>query len=73
MKNIVLRDEVYEMLSRIKGDKESFSDVILRLMLDRGRRSLAALKKYAGSLEGSELLDIVLEERKSFRMREIDL
>lgn len=73
MKNIVIRDEVYEMLSRMKGEKESFSDVILRMMLERRNRSLEVLRKYAGSLEGSDILDIVLKERKSFRMREFDI
>jgi predicted CopG family antitoxin len=73
MKNIVVRDEVYEMLSRMKGEKESFSDVILRMMLEKRSRSLEVLRKYAGSLKGSDMLDIVLEERKNFRMREFDI
>jgi len=30
------------------------------------------LKKYAGSLKESNIMDIVLKERKSFRMREFD-
>lgn len=73
MKNIVLRDEVYEMLSRIKREKESFSDVILRMILERRNRSLEVLRKYAGSLRESDMIDIVLKERKSFRMREFDI
>ncbi len=31
MKNISLRDEVYEELSKFKREGESFSDVIMRL------------------------------------------
>ncbi|MEM2940798.1 MAG: antitoxin VapB family protein [Thermoproteota archaeon] len=73
MKNIVLRDEVYEMLSKMKGEKESFSDVILRIMQERRSRSLEVLRKYAGSLKESDMMDIVLKERKSFRMREFDI
>ncbi len=73
MKNIILRDEVYEMLSRMKGEKESFSDVILRIMMERKSRSLEVLRKYAGSLKGSDVLDIVLKERRRFRMREFDI
>lgn len=72
MKNIVVRDEVCKMLSRMKGEKESFSDVILRMIMGRRSRSLEVLKKYAGSLKESDLVDIVLKERKSFRMREFD-
>jgi len=37
-KAIAIADDVYEMLSKEKGDGESFSDVIRRLR--RGRRSL---------------------------------
>ncbi|MEM3569788.1 MAG: antitoxin VapB family protein [Thermoproteota archaeon] len=73
MKNIVVRDEVYEMLSRMKGEKESFSDVILRMMRERRSRSLEVLRRYAGSLKESDMMDIVLRERKSFRMREFDI
>ncbi|MEM2088590.1 MAG: antitoxin VapB family protein, partial [Thermoproteota archaeon] len=67
------RDEVYEMLSRMKGEKESFSDVILRMVLERRSRSLDVLRKYAGSLKESNMIDMVLKERKSFRMREFDI
>ncbi|MCX8189217.1 MAG: antitoxin VapB family protein [Nitrososphaeria archaeon] len=73
MKNIVIRDEVYELLSKMKKEKESFSDVILRLIEERKNRSFEVLKKYAGSLKGSNVLDIILEERKNFRMRELDI
>ncbi|MEM1558259.1 MAG: antitoxin VapB family protein [Thermoproteota archaeon] len=72
MKTIAIRDEVYELLARMKGEKESFSDVILRIISERSRKSLEVLRKYAGSLEEGDLLKIVLEERKSFRMREFD-
>ncbi|MEM2179430.1 MAG: antitoxin VapB family protein [Nitrososphaeria archaeon] len=73
MKNIVIRDEVYELLSRMKKEKESFSDVILRLIEERKNRSFEILRKYAGSLKGSKVLDMIVEERKSLRMREIDI
>lgn len=73
MKNIVVRDEVYEILSKMKGEKESFSDVILRMIMERRGRSLEVLRKYAGSLRESDIIDIVLKERKSFRMREFDI
>ena len=32
MKNIMVRDEIYEKLQKMKRGKESFSDVILRLI-----------------------------------------
>ena len=71
MKNIMVRDEVYEKLQRMKRGKESFSDVILRLIEGR-RRGLEILERYAGALENDELERIVMEERKSFRVRDFD-
>ncbi len=73
MKNIVVRDEVYELLSRMKKGEESFSDVILRLIEKRKNRSFEVLRKYAGSLKESDVLNTIVEERKSFRMREFDI
>ncbi len=71
MKNIMVRDEVYEILQRMKRGKESFSDVILRLIEER-KRGLEILERYAGALENDELERIVMEERKSFRVRDFD-
>jgi predicted CopG family antitoxin len=73
MKNIVVRDDVYNKLSKMKREGESFSDVILRLLEERRERSLEVLDRYAGSLADSDLLEIVMGERKSFRVRDFDL
>ncbi|MFO7966153.1 MAG: antitoxin VapB family protein [Archaeoglobaceae archaeon] len=73
MKTIALRDEVYDMLSRSKGKNESFSDVILRLLEGKKGRSMENLSKYAGSLKESDILDVVMEERESFRVRDLDI
>ncbi len=67
MKTIMVRDEVYELLRRMKRKGESFSDVILRLAKERRGREV--LEKYAGSLANSELPEFVLRER----LREFDL
>ncbi|AKG91524.1 hypothetical protein GAH_01163 [Geoglobus ahangari] len=72
MKNIMVRDEVYEKLQRLKRGKESFSDVILRLIEERRKNGLEILERYAGVLEDDELERIVMEERKRFRVRDID-
>ncbi len=73
MKNISLRDEVYEELSRLKREGESFSDVIMRLLRRNRERSLEILKRYAGKLKSSDIEDIVMGERRRFRVRELDL
>ena len=72
MKNIVLRDEVYERLLKMKRKGESFSDVILRLMEEKKEKSLEALERYAGSLAESDLFEIVMKERRSFEVRDFD-
>ena len=73
MKNISLRDEVYEELSRLKREGESFSDVIIRLLRRNRERSLEILRRYAGKLKGSDIEEIIMEERRRFRVRELDL
>ncbi len=73
MKNIVLRDEVYDKLSKMKKKGESFSDVILRLLEEKREKSLVVFEKYAGSLAESDLFEIVMKERKSFEVRDFDL
>lgn len=72
MRTIAVRDEVYELLLRMKREGESFSDVILRLITERKSESIAVLEEYAGSLSESELEEIVMKGRKEFRVREID-
>lgn len=70
MKNIFVRDEVYEKLLKLKRGKESFSDVILRLI--EGRTEVGVLDKYAGMLSDSEIWEAVPEERKKLRVRNFD-
>ncbi|AAB89570.1 MULTISPECIES: antitoxin VapB family protein [Archaeoglobus] len=72
MKNIMVRDEVYEKLQKMKKGRESFSDVILRLIEGRKKRGIEILERYAGSLSDSELEKIVMEERRKFRVRSFD-
>ncbi len=67
MKNIMVRDEVYEKLKAMKKEGESFSDVILRLV--ERKAGVEVLEKFAGSLAESEIDEIVLEERKKLRVR----
>ena len=67
MKNIMVRDEVYEKLQKMKRGKESFSDVILRLI--EKAKGVEVLEKYAGKLEDGELEKVVMDERRKFRVR----
>ena len=65
-----MRDEVYGELSRLKRKGESFSDVIVRLLRRNRERSLEILKRYAGKLKGSNVEEIIMEERR-FGVREV--
>jgi Uncharacterized conserved protein len=71
MKNIVIRDEIYEALSKMKKDREAFSDVILRLIDEKKNRSFGIFEEYAGSLKESDLFEVVMENR--VRVRDFDL
>ncbi len=73
MKTIMVRDEIYEMLSKMKRKGESFSDVIYRIIMERKKKSLEFFEKYAGALSESDLLEIVMEGRKSLKVREFDI
>ena len=73
MKNIMVRDDVYEKLKRLKKEGESFSDVILRLIEEKRRRSIEAFERVAGKLAESDLDKIVISERKRFEVKTFDL
>jgi len=63
-KNISVRDDVYRALKEAKGEDESFSDVIERLLRSReGEHSLYGL---VGMLDEEELEE-VREKSEAFR------
>lgn len=68
MKTISIRDDVYSKLTEMKDERESFSDVIEKLL----RRKNTNIKRYFGVLKDSEVLEEIeksLEMRKSARFR----
>lgn len=69
VKNISIKDKVYESLKKEKQDDESFSDVIQKLMNKREVK----LKDFYGSLRDSLVLDEmkerIKESRKEVRFR----
>lgn len=69
VKNISIKDKVYESLKKEKQDDESFSDVIQKLMDKREVK----LKDFYGSLRDSLVLDEmkerIKESRKEVRFR----
>ena len=69
VKNISIKDRVYELLKRNKHNNESFSDVIEKLLNKREME----LKDFYGSLKDSPVLDEIKvkieESRKEARFR----
>ncbi len=45
----------------------------MRLLRKNRERSLEILRRYAGKLRSSGIEEIIMEERKRFRVRELDL
>jgi len=43
------------------------------LITGKRDRALEVLERYAGSLKETDLLDLIMEERKRFTVREFDL
>jgi predicted CopG family antitoxin len=64
-KTITISEEAYEALAKAKTAKESFTDVILRIVK---KRKVGTLLDYVRNLEPDEefakILDGIVEERK---------
>ncbi len=69
MKTITIRDETYRTLQTMKGDRDSFSDVIDRLIA----KKIGNIRQFAGGLKDSTTLDrlkaVTQEIRQSGRAR----
>jgi predicted CopG family antitoxin len=63
MKTISIRDDVYEWLLRLKGDGESFSDVIEKLLMRKG----LGIEEYFGCLRDSPILEEIAEYSRKLR------
>ena len=62
-KTISIREEVYDILTNLKKEKESFSDVILKLTKKRKPN----LKDYFGGLKDSKAIIEIKEDCKKIR------
>ena len=70
-KTITIRDEVYEKLSTVKGEEESFSELFERLLEDVD--PVRVLKKLRGSVEFApgekeKLLEKIRQRRAERRL-----
>jgi len=68
-KTISISEEAYLALARLKGEKESFTDIILRILKKRGEGTLL---DYVKSLEPdgelAEALEQILKERQELEV-----
>jgi predicted CopG family antitoxin len=70
VKTIMIKDEVYQRLSKIKG-KKSFSELLDELVYDRKEAKLAAFEKIRGILSDKEADEVqarIKKMRESFRL-----
>ncbi len=70
-KVISLSDRAYEIISKLKGKGESFSDVILRLTKKKLKKPLTS---YAGKWRGDDIEHVfkkVLADREEGESREV--
>ena len=59
-RNITISDEAYEILAKLKRDKESFTDVIKRVFKEQGKKPLA---QFSGTWQGTpEELDQIMAD-----------
>ena len=64
-KTITISEEAYEALAKAKTEKESFTDVILRIVKKRKEGTLLEyLRKLEPDEEFAKVLERILEERK---------
>jgi len=62
-RNITISDEAYEILAKLKRDKESFTDVIKRVFKEQGKKPLA---QFSCSWQGDpEELDAIMATIKA--------
>ncbi len=62
-KTISIRDDVYKLLKDAKREKESFSDVIERLL----KKDKIDLSEYFGALKEDPILDLLESDSKRIR------
>jgi predicted CopG family antitoxin len=62
VKTITIRDEIYEKLSAVKGEDESFSELFERLV--EGIDPVKTLKRLRGIIEPEDRKAILAELRK---------
>ena len=63
-KTITIREEVYQLLVKVKHDHEDFSALLERLVTIHGKKMLSLLEKLHGTIEFDEPSSLIEDIRK---------
>jgi len=73
VKPVSLSNEAYEVLSSMKKENESFSDVVVRLSFEHKKSNIMKFfgKWPSDKKELSKIKEKIYEDRKKFKLREV--
>lgn len=74
-KTITISEQAYRSLARLKSDKESFTEAILRLTSERGSASslLELVKNLPGSDDLARNVEFAMKRMRTVKLRRISL
>ncbi len=72
-KTITISDKAYNFLSKYKGKKESFTDVILKITKKREHNLLNYIKNMEKNDDLAKSTEEVIEDRKVIFLKDVDL
>jgi len=72
MHEISIKDDVYEELVRVKGESESFSDIISDIILKLIKSKNFSMERYFGCLKDGDVLD-KMEEYSRYIIKNNDV
>lgn len=73
-KNISLSDDAYDALAELKGENKSFSDVVLEIAKRYAKKKISSFagKWHGSDEEAKKILEELLEERRTARIRDFE-
>ena len=69
-KTITIRDEVYQLLIKVKREHEDFSDLLQRLVTGQGQKMISILEQLQGTIEFDDpasLMEDIQKRRDQWR------
>ncbi|MBI4181556.1 MAG: antitoxin VapB family protein [Candidatus Aenigmarchaeota archaeon] len=72
-RNVALSEKAYNMLRRLKGEKESFSDVVVRLSTPSGGSLLPVVGLWKDDTEAERIYRRILRDRHASKPHWVDV